>query len=64
MEHVCITENERRFSQSEGTPPMQQNLLDRIGLYAEKEGAEEILAGTFEFPETGDPYMKDMVQEM
>ena len=31
---------------------------------AEKEGAEQILAGTFEFPASGDPYMKDVVEEM
>ena len=43
---------------------MQPNLIDRIGLYAEKDGAEQILAGTFEFPEDGDPYRKEMVEEM
>jgi hypothetical protein len=56
--------HERRFSQSEQTPPMKQNILDMIGLYAEKEGAEQILSGTFIPPQDCDPYLRDLIDEM
>jgi hypothetical protein len=64
METACILENERRFSQTEDTPPMSAELLDRIGEVAEEEGAEQILAGTFIPPLGCDPYMQDLIEEM
>ena len=64
MEHACITKNKQQFSQSKGTPPMQPNLINRIGLYTEKQGAEQILGGTFDFLTDGDPYMQELVSEM
>ena len=59
-----MTENERRFSQSELTPPMNPNILEDVGLYAELEGAEQILNGTFVPPEDCDPYLKDFIEEL
>jgi hypothetical protein len=64
MEQACITENERRFSQTEGTPPMQDDILELVGLLAEKEGADQILNGTFEPPIDCDPYLKELMEEM
>ena len=48
MEQACIQENRTRFSQARNTPFLQKPLLDSVGLFAEKQGAEEILAGTFD----------------
>jgi hypothetical protein len=64
MELACITENERRFSQTEGTPPMADDIISEIGILAEKEGADQILAGTFVAPLGCDPYLKELIDEM
>jgi hypothetical protein len=49
IEQACITENNRRFRQTEDTPPMARSLTDQIGFSAEKPGADEVLAGTFDY---------------
>jgi hypothetical protein len=58
METACITENERRFSQTEDNPPMNKDILSLVGLVAEEEGADQILKGTFIPPLNFDPYLK------
>ena len=37
MTTVCIIENEKRFSQTRDTPPMQECLVDAVGYNGEKE---------------------------
>ena len=47
MERACIQENQTRFSQANGTPFLQKPLVDAVGLIAEKQGAQDIIDGTF-----------------
>jgi hypothetical protein len=64
MEQACITKNEKRFSQTEGTPPMTADIFSEVGILAEKEGADQILAGTFVAPPGCNPYLKELIKEM
>ncbi len=56
IEEAFIDEGTRRFSQTNGTPLMQPNFVDRVGHIAELQGADEILDGTFTPPLDMDPY--------
>ena len=51
MEHACIIENRERFLQSSNTPFLTEPLLQQVGLLAEKQGAAQILRGTFDCKE-------------
>ena len=58
IEEACINENRRRFSQSINTPPMEEEVIDRIGYCAEQETAEHILSGTEDLAWVKDKYLK------
>jgi hypothetical protein len=64
MENTCIMENKRCFSQTEDTPMLQTYILDKVGLYAEKEEADQILNGTFSTLPECKPYLQEMIKEM
>jgi hypothetical protein len=59
-----MTENEGDFSQSESTSPIDNDILDAIGLYVEEAGAEQVLNGTFVPHPNCNPYLKDPLEEM
>ena len=48
MENALFIEGTRRFSQTENEPPMQKHLIDLIGYWGQKAGAQQILDGTFD----------------
>ena len=64
IEWACITENKKRFSQVNNTPPMQQDILNWMGTCAEKEAAEDILKGTSDLSHISDPYLKLVLENM
>jgi hypothetical protein len=43
---------------------MKPNIIASIGIYVEKQGAEQILDGTFNPPQDCDPYLRDLIEEM
>ncbi len=47
IEQAFVAEGTRRFSQTNGTPLMQPEFVQRVGYLAELAGAEEILNGSF-----------------
>jgi hypothetical protein len=50
MVKAFFKENDKRFSQTEPTPPMQPPLVNDLGYLAETEMAEQVLEGTYEIP--------------
>ena len=64
MEKGCETENEGRFSRSHPTAFMMEPLLSALGVMAEKEAAEQVLAGTYDIPDELDRYTKLLLQAM
>ena len=64
IEQACIEENDSRFSQSEGTPPMMSPLIHDLGYLADTPEARAILDGTYiPAPET-DQYAIMLLQAM
>ena len=64
IEKACIEENIRRFSQSQNTPPMDYNITERFGFFAEKEGVEGILGGYESLEDIEDHYLKMVLEAM
>ena len=58
MELGCEQENESRFTKSHPTAFLMQPLLAALGILADGEAADAILAGTYEIPEELDKYTK------
>jgi hypothetical protein len=56
IETACQEEGTRCFSQTNNTPLMQPNFVQRVGYHAELQGAEESLNGNFIPPQDMDPY--------
>jgi hypothetical protein len=56
IEQAFVGEGTRRFSQTNGTPLMQPDFVQRVGYLAELPGADEILNGSFVPEPTMDPY--------
>ena len=56
IEQAFVAEGTRRFSQTNDTPLMQPEFVQRVGYLAELPGAEEILNGTFVPDPNMDPY--------
>ena len=52
LEHVCITKNDARFSQSSNTPFVQPPWSLDLDFLAETQAANQILQGTYDIPET------------
>ena len=64
MVRACITENEKRFSQAETSPPMRPPLYEILGKYGETTEAQAILDGTFDFPAEMDSYAREFLEEL
>jgi hypothetical protein len=64
MERACCQENDRRFCQSETTPPMVQPLLSDLEYLADTTTADEILAGTYTVPPGVDIYTAKLIAEL
>ena len=64
IEHISINENDARFSQSSDTPLMQPPMSDLLGYLANTSTADQINQGTFQPPESVDPYTKKMLKEL
>ena len=64
IERACIDENVARFSQAEGTPPMEAPLYEALGRFGEGPAVRHILEGTYEAPEELDQYTKKMLKEL
>ena len=64
IEAACMQEGIRRFSQTNNTPLMQPEFVDRVGYTAELPGADEILAGTFVPHNNMDPYAVQFISEL
>jgi hypothetical protein len=62
IELACLTENDRRFRQTEETPPMHPALTDVIGFSAEMPAANDILAGTFDTSDIPDKAMRKVIE--
>ena len=55
LEHACLDENSRRFTQTKGTPLTTGPLLDDIGLLGRGKYADEIMLGKYRLPPEIDP---------
>jgi hypothetical protein len=55
LERVSIQENQRRFSQTTATPPMQPWILELMGYAGDQPAATAIIDGTFDIPAQIDP---------
>ena len=64
IEDACIAENDSRFSQSEGTPPMIEPLLTDLGYLADTPEAAAILEGSYIPPPETDKYAILFLQEL
>ena len=64
IEVACKEEGTRRFSQTNNTPLMQLDFVQRVGYQAELPGAEEILAGTFIPSPDMDPYAIQFITQL
>lgn len=64
IEEACIQENEKKYSQTEGTPCMIHPLSNILGFLGLTEEAEAILDGTFEFPAECHPYTREFFAQM
>jgi hypothetical protein len=64
IKQAFACEGTRSFSQTNGTPLMQTDFVQRVGYLAQLTGAEEILNGTF-VPEPGlDPYVVQFLSHL
>ena len=43
---------------------MNPDILEQVGLLAEKEGADQILNGLFQIPVGCNPYLRDLIEAM
>lgn len=64
IEEACILENERKYSQTEGTPCMTAPLCNILGYLGLTQEADQILEGTFEFPADCHPYTREFFAQM
>ena len=64
IEQACITENLRRFSQTNSSPPMQTYITERVGVCAELETADNILLGTDDSNWVENKYLKLVLMNM
>jgi hypothetical protein len=64
IENAFIGEGTRRFSQTNDTPLMQQEFVQRVGYLAELPGADAILDGTFVPHSNMDPYAVQFLQHL
>ena len=64
IEWACMKENRKRFTQSHSTPPMESDVTERIGFYAESKAADRILDATEDLEWVKDPYLKMVMEEL
>ena len=59
---ACIQEGIERFTQTEGTCPMDQDITDRFGFCAENPEAHEILKGTLDYLTISDKFLRKFLE--
>jgi hypothetical protein len=64
LERVSIQENQRRFSQTAATPPMQPWILELVGYAGNQPAATAILDGAFAIPAHIDPYFTRLLNAL
>ena len=64
IEWACMSENKKRFSQANTTPPMDTVITEKVGFCAELEIADDILDGTDNLEWVGDKYLKMVLEGM
>jgi hypothetical protein len=64
IEQAFKAEGTRRFSQTNGTPLMDPDFVQRVGYLAELPGADEILDGTFQPHPDMDPYAAQFLSHL
>lgn len=63
VERLIIQENERKYHQTEGgTELLNQEFLDKLGQYGEGPEVDNVLNGTFEYPDNTSPATKEFLQ--
>lgn len=62
IETACLEENEKRFSQTEGTPAMNPALCGVVSFCAELPAAQLILNGAYDGPGCEDVFMRKVIQ--
>lgn len=63
MEVECIESNLKKFTQAQSSEACDEQLLEHIGTLAEKEGAKEILEGSFDTTSCS-KFMKELIEEL
>ena len=64
MEEALFIEGTRRFSQTDNETPMDPAVTEQIGFWGEKEGASQILQGTFNTNHIQDKYLKLLIDQL
>ena len=64
IEHACIAEGQRRFTQASETPFLQGSLLRTFGYNANPAAAQAVLNGTFQPAEDVGQYTRQFIQEL
>ena len=63
IEKGCISENIKKYRQTESTPCMIQPLRNELGFLGNTPAAEAILRGTYTFPQEVSQFSKELLQE-
>ena len=61
IERALLRENERRFTQAQGTPFLTKPLVDLVGKLGVGQAADDILNGTFVIPEGVDEWAARLI---
>lgn len=64
IEWACITENTKRFTQVYSTPPMDNTIVDWIGLNADSSVADGILQGRQDLSSIRDYFLRLVLESM
>ena len=62
VEAAIIAENQSKYSQCLGTPPMQPPFTNLFGYTGDTPAADQVLAGTFQAPPDMDPALQTFLQ--
>ena len=64
IEHACLEENRKKFSQTNNTPAMIGQLADELGYDGTSEACKQILNGTYTTPPGTHEYTKAYIREL
>ena len=62
VEEAALQHLDRKFRQAFNTPALKPEFVEEFGLYAEKEAAQQVLNGTYEYPNGMDPFLMDLLK--